>query len=137
MENLLIRVDREGKKIILNGNENGKLCCDLEWTSEAIGNLIKNALDHTDYDGLIKIEWKQTPGMMRLIISDNGSGISEEDIHYIFKRFYRSRYSNDQQGIGLGLPLAKAIIEGQGGIISVQSIYGEWTTFIITFLTDV
>lgn len=63
--------------------------------------------------------------MFRIFISDNGSGIAPEDIHHIFKRFYRSKHSIDTQGIGLGLPLAKSIIEGQGGVISVQSESGK------------
>lgn len=66
-------------------------------------------------------------------IKDNGSGIHPEDLYYIFKRFYRSRYSKDTQGIGLGLPLAKSIIEAHGGDISVDSELGIGTTFYIRF----
>ena len=62
-------------------------------------------------------------------------GIAPEDIHHIFKRFYRSKHSLDTPGIGLGLPLAKSIIEGQGGLISVQSDLHRGTTFTISFLT--
>ena len=54
----------------------------------------------------------------------------------IFKRFYRSKHSLDTQGIGLGLPLAKSIIEGQNGVISVQSEVGKGTLFTLSFLTD-
>ena len=58
---------------------------------------------------------------------------SPEDIHHIFKRFYRSRFSQDTQGIGLGLPLAKAIIEAHGGLIEVESELGIGTSFIMNF----
>lgn len=68
--------------------------------------------------------------------SDNGNGIVPEDIYHIFKRFYRSKHSLDTQGIGLGLPLAKSIIEGQNGVISVQSEVGKGTLFTLSFLTD-
>ena len=74
--------------------------------------------------------------MLRIFISDNGNGIAPEDIHHIFKRFYRSKHSLDTQGIGLGLPLAKSIVEGQGGIISVQSEINTGTIFTISFLTE-
>lgn len=57
--------------------------------------------------------------MLRIDVKDKGSGIQPEDIHHIFKRFYISRNSLDTQGIGLGLPLAKSIIEGQGGVSSL------------------
>ena len=73
--------------------------------------------------------------MLRLFVSDDGNGIAPEDIHHIFKRFYRSKHSLDTQGIGLGQPLVKSIIEGQGGIVSVQSILHEGTTFSLSFLT--
>lgn len=71
--------------------------------------------------------------MIRIFITDNGHGISQEDIHHIFKRFYRSKNTSESQGIGLGLPLAKAIVEGQGGILSVQSERLQGTTFILVF----
>ncbi len=133
LEELKMRAEIEKKKISLDGSSLETLVCDWEWTSEAIGNLIKNALDHTDSGGEIHISWECTPAMVRITISDNGHGIATEDIYHIFKRFYRSRKSLDRQGIGLGLPLAKSIIEGQGGMISVQSYPHEGTTFTISF----
>ena len=72
----------------------------------------------------------------QITIKDTGSGIHPEDIHYIFKRFYRSRYSKDTQGIGLGLPLAKAIIEAHDGNITVDSELGKGSVFNITFLNS-
>ena len=73
--------------------------------------------------------------MLRLSVSDNGEGIAPEDIHHIFKRFYRSKSSPDAQGVGLGLPLAKAIMEGQGGSLCVQSTLGKGSIFTLSFLT--
>lgn len=108
---------------------------DMEWTGEAIGNLVKNAMEHTQPGGTIEISSERTPVMLRIFISDNGDGIAPEDIHHIFKRFYRSKHSLDTQGIGLGLPLAKSIIEGQGGIISVKSELYKGTTFPLSFLS--
>ena len=133
---LTTRAESENKKILIEGNTEQQLVCDLEWTSEAIGNIIKNALDHVMPGGIIQITWERTPAIFRIFISDNGNGIAPEDIHHIFKRFYRSKHSLDTQGVGLGLPLAKSIIEGQGGFISVQSEVNEGTTFTISFLTE-
>ncbi len=132
---LTTRADNENKEIIIDGLEQ-MLFCDMEWTSEAIGNIVKNALDHTDSGGKIHISWERTPAMLRILISDNGHGIAPEDIHHIFKRFYRSRNTLNTQGVGLGLPLAKAIIEGQGGFLSVQSECLQGTTFTLSFLTE-
>lgn len=132
---LTTRAAREGKEIIVDEVPEETLICDKQWTSEAIGNIVKNALDHTDSGGKINVSWNRTPAMLRIMISDNGSGIAPEDLHHVFKRFYRSKKSLDTQGIGLGLSLAKAIVEGQGGIISIQSALGEGTVFTISFLT--
>ena len=133
---LTTRADNENKEIMINGDLEQMLFCDMEWTSEAIGNIVKNALDHTDSGGKIYISWERTPAMVRILITDNGHGIAPEDIHHIFKRFYRSKNTLETQGIGLGLPLAKAIIMGQGGIISVQSECMHGTTFTLSFLTE-
>lgn len=134
---LTFRAQTEHKALLIEGNHSQQLVCDMEWTAEAIGNIVKNALDHTQPGGTIRVSWEQTPAMLRVFISDNGSGIAPEDIHHIFKRFYRSSQSLDTQGIGLGLPLAKSIVEGQGGILSVQSEIGVGTTFTLSFLTEV
>ena len=133
VEELSDRAKNENKELKISGNEKDIIRCDMEWTREAVGNIVKNALDHTKAGGMIQISWDETPLMFRISVSDNGDGIDEEDIHHIFKRFYRSKKSLDTQGIGLGLPLAKSIVEGQGGTISVQSEIGAGTTFVLSF----
>lgn len=132
---LKTRAQLEEKYLTLEGGEE-MLVCDLRWTAEAVGNLVKNALDHTDTGGHIRVSWGSSGLMMRLCVEDNGCGIREEDFYHIFKRFYRSQNSRDKQGTGLGLPLAKSIIEGQGGILSVKSTPGLGTSFTISFLTE-
>lgn len=128
------RAEKEGKKITLSGNRNLDLLCDRNWLTEAIDNIVKNALDHTEKGDCISIKWECFASVVQIIIKDNGSGIHPEDLYHIFKRFYRSRYSKDTQGIGLGLPLAKAIIEAHNGTIEVNSELGLGTSFIINFL---
>lgn len=133
---LTTRAKNENKQIQIDGDGEQQLICDMEWTGEAIGNIVKNALDHTQAGGIVRITWDRAPAMFQIFISDNGSGIAPEDIHHIFKRFYRSKHSLDTQGIGLGLPLAKSIIEGQDGVISVKSEIGNGTMFTLSFLTE-
>ena len=135
-EDLFIRAKQEEKELLFEGNTGITLYCDEDWTVEAIGNLLKNGLDHTKRGGTVCISWSVSPAMLRIDVKDNGSGIQPEDIHHIFKRFYRSRNSLDTQGIGLGLPLAKSIIEGQGGVLSVESEPGQGTVFHISFLNN-
>lgn len=126
------RAEQEGKELVFEGNDEIKLFCDRIWMMEAVENLVKNALDHTEKGDFIQIHWRTSASMVQILIKDNGKGIHPEDLHYIFKRFYRSRFSQDQQGIGLGLPLAKMIVEAHGGTIEVDSESGAGAAFTIT-----
>ena len=133
-ECLRARAEQEGKQIQVEGDPEECLWCDPVWTAEAAGNLLKNALDHTEEGGVIRIFWEHSPVMMRLSVADNGCGILPEELHHIFKRFYRSSRSSDRQGVGLGLPLARGIMEGQGGTLTVRSVPGEGTVFSMNFM---
>lgn len=133
---LLERAKREGKRIQTEGRMEETIFCDPEWTKEAVGNLVKNALDHTETGGVIRIFQEKTPAVIRLTVQDDGCGIPEEEVYHIFKQFYRGSASGGRQGAGLGLSLAKSIVEGQGGTLSVESSPGEGSAFRMTFLTE-
>lgn len=128
------RAKQEQKELILSGDDGIMLFCDREWMIEAVSNLVKNAFDHTDEGKHICVEWKQMSDMLQIVVQDNGCGIHSEDVYHVFKRFYRSRFSKDTQGIGLGLPLAKTIVELHGGNIKVDSVLGKGSAFIINIL---
>lgn len=140
------RAGQEGKEIVLSGDMSLSFSCDRNWITEAVSNIVKNALDHMENGDSVRIEWGESASAVRITIKDNGSGINPEDLHHIFKRFYRSRYSRnlpdsrnlldsvDRQGIGLGLPLAKSVVEAHNGTIEVDSMLGVGTTFVIFFL---
>ena len=124
---------QEAKEIVLSGSSDVSLYCDALWMSEALGNVVKNALEHTGRGGKVVISWERTPLLTNIVVEDNGTGIHQEDIHNIFKRFYRSRFSQDTHGIGLGLPLAKSIVEAHQGTISVTSRVGRGSRFVLSF----
>ncbi len=128
------RAKQEQKELILSGDDDIMLFCDREWMMEAVSNLVKNAFDHTDAGKRIFIEWKRMSDMLQIVVKDNGCGIHSEDIYHIFKRFYRSRFSKDTQGLGLGLSLSKTIVELHGGNIKVDSVLGKGSVFIINIL---
>ena len=127
------RAEQEGKEIALEGDEQTVFSCDRTWLAEAIGSLVKNALDHTAQGDRILVRWQQSPCLTQITVEDTGSGIHSEDLYHIFKRFYRSRFSKDTQGVGLGLPLAKSIVEAHQGSIEVHSKLGQGTAFTINF----
>ncbi len=127
------RARQEEKQVVLSGSDAVSFSCDRSWILEALDNLVKNALDHTESGGSIWMTWEKSPSAVRMTVKDSGNGIHPEDLHHIFKRFYRSRYSQDTQGIGLGLPLVKAVAEAHGGSVSVDSRLGEGAAFVLLF----
>lgn len=135
-KHFLFRAGQEEKEIVLWGSEETTLLCDRNWLIEAVSNLVKNGLDHTGKGNVIRIEWKAFASVIQITVRDDGHGIYPEDLPHIFKRFYRSRCSKDTQGIGLGLPLAKAIVEAHNGTIEVDSHLGAGTAFTMNFLKN-
>lgn len=132
------RAEQEGKSITLGCSNSMTLCFDETWLGEALGNVIKNALDHTQAGDGVKLSCEETAVATEIIVRDNGAGIHPEDIHHIFKRFFRSRYSKDKQGVGIGLALSMAIVEKHGGTITVESEleHGAEFHFIFPKLTN-
>ena len=128
------RAKQEKKELRIEGEEDVYLFCDRSWMVEAVENLVKNALDHTGGGDFVEIKWKQlTQNVVQIMVKDSGCGIHPEDLYHVFKRFYRSRFSKDKQGIGLGLPLTKAVVEAHHGTIEVDSELGRGSTFELQF----
>ncbi len=132
--NFTYQAQQEEKKLIFCGDDTVTLLCDRIWLMEAVSNLVKNAFAHTKAGDTISIQWKQFASIVQLVVQNNGSGIHPEDLPHVFKRFYRSRFSKDTQGVGLGLPLTKAIVEAHSGTIEIDSDLSRGTTFTINFL---
>lgn len=133
-QRFLLRATREGKELILSRDNSIYFECDCDWIIEAISNVVKNAMDHTKVGDTIFIEWKRYSSIIQVSIKDNEEGIHPEDLHHNFKRFYRSRFSQDKQGIGLGLPLSRSTVEAHGGTIEVDSDLGNGTSIFLDFL---
>lgn len=109
-------------------------CFDIKWTTEAICNLVDNAIKYTE-KGEIKISVVSYEFFTRIDIKDTGRGIPEEEQAKVFSRFYRSRSTNESEGVGIGLYLARQILSEEGGYIKVSSKVGEGTTFSV-FLSN-
>lgn len=107
------------------------LCHDSKWTAEALFNILDNAVKYTPAGGKIIVSAEQLEAHTNIRIQDNGKGISESHQAQIFKRFYREEEVHDEQGIGIGLYLAREIITLQGGFIQVSSNVGTGSTFSI------
>lgn len=104
--------------------------CDKNWTVEAIQNIVKNCIEHMDEGGSLKVSLIDTNIFSQILINDTGCGIAAEDIPHVFERFYRGKNAG-KDSVGIGLALAKTIIENQHGEISVKSEAGVGSTFDI------
>lgn len=111
--------------------EDISLLHDRKWTSEAITNILDNAIKYSPPDSEIYISVETLPVYTKIIITDNGIGIYPDELNSIFKRFYRGRNAKDTDGVGLGLYLANLILQKQGGYIYADSRPGQYTTFSI------
>lgn len=107
----------------------GMAIFDKKWTAEAIYNILDNAIKYSDRDSEIWINTFQYEMFAGIRIMDQGIGMSEDEIPRIFGRFYRGKEVHDKEGIGVGLYLAREIVEGQGGYIKVISEKGKGTAF--------
>ncbi|WP_353095793.1 HAMP domain-containing sensor histidine kinase [Tissierella praeacuta] len=125
----------EGQSLVIEGNENAFFYGDKDWTREAIINIIKNGIEHGR--GKINIKLEETPLFSSVIIMDNGEGIDEEHLPHIFERFYKVNSEVKPESIGIGLNLAKIIVESQNGTISVKSKKNHGTEMIVTFLKGI
>ena len=104
---------------------------DRKWTEEAVGNILDNAVKYTPAGGKISIDILDTELFVRIDISDTGIGIPEEDTAKIFQRFYRAKTVSDQEGVGIGLYLAREIITEEEGYIKVKSRAKEGSVFSV------
>lgn len=107
------------------------LCFDKKWTSEAIYNLLDNAVKYTPFRGTIRISVERWEAYTKIDIADNGKGIPESHYALVFQRFYREADVHDEEGIGIGLYLAREIVTLQGGYMKVKSKEGEGTVFSV------
>ena len=106
-----------------------KALYDLRWTAEALGNLLDNAVKYTPPDGCIQVSATQYELFCRIDVRDNGIGVAEEEQAQIFGRFYRGRQVREQEGLGIGLYLAREIAQKQGGYLKLSSRPGQGSTF--------
>ncbi len=133
VSNLAILIELKNIEIITNVDEDATFIADYKWQQEALTNILKNAIEHSKQNSKIYITVENTSLFLKIIIKDEGSGIDKEDLKHIFQRFYKTKNSSENS-IGIGLPLAKAIIEQNNGYIKVETKYGEGTSFEVKYI---
>lgn len=114
---------------------NPEVVCDIKWQVEAITNIIKNCVEHSESGTKISIKYGKNDLYSEILIEDQGSGIDPEDLKHIFERFYKGKNSR-KDSVGIGLSLAKTIIEKDNGYITVESEIGKGSKFCIRYLNS-
>ncbi|MGG0177783.1 HAMP domain-containing sensor histidine kinase [Gottfriedia acidiceleris] len=136
LEPLLIPIDIKDLNVSIHKDENISFWGDFNWTTEALINILKNCVEHTPNGGQIEIFLSENPLFTEIVITDNGIGIANDDLRYIFKRFYKGKNASEGS-IGIGLAMSYSIIKNQNGTIEVKSKLGEGTQFRIKFYKQV
>ena len=133
IKNLEIPIEVKNQKIIIDGDENVSFIGDYKWQQEAITNVIKNCIEHNANNGTIYINYEENSLFTKITIRDEGEGISKEDLKHIFERFYKGKNSSENS-VGIGLALAKNIIEKNNGMINCKSELDKGTEFVIKYM---
>ena len=132
ISNVEMMAELKNINIEVNNQDNIKLVCDAKWQIEAITNILKNCIEHSKDDSTITIDIDSNKIYKQITIKDNGEGIDEKDLPHIFERFYKGKNSS-KDSVGIGLALAKTIIEKDNGSIKVDSKKGKQTIFTIKY----
>ena len=127
----LILIELKNINISISGEEDITYIGDINWSTEALVNVIKNCVEHTPTGGNLDIKYEQNPLYLEIIIKDDGEGIDKKDLPHIFKRFYKGKSNSKEDSVGIGLAMTKSIIESQNGDIYVKSEKNKGTEFHI------
>lgn len=131
-----IPMELKGQEFTYEETDSPSYQGDFSWSVEAVSNLLKNCMEHTEIGGMIHVMAKTTAIYTELIVEDNGPGILAEDIPHLFERFYKGKNSSPDS-IGIGLSLARRIIQEQNGTIKVENRSTSGARFTIRFYKDV
>jgi signal transduction histidine kinase len=131
-EPVLIPMDIKEQTVSITGDDGVSFRGDLNWSTEALINILKNCVEHTPEGGVISVSFAENALFTEIIIADNGGGIPKDDILYIFQRFYKG-VNAGEGSIGIGLAMAHSIISAQNGAIEVKSEGNKGTQFKIKF----
>jgi len=127
-----ILMEIRGFNFKIQGDIDSPISADFLWTCEALGNILKNCMEHLSGDGEIIVDVKNTNIYLQITVTDNGNGFLKEEIPRVFDRFFKGKNSSSS-GVGIGLALSKMIITSQGGTISAKNTPDGGACFVIRF----
>lgn len=132
IKNVSVLCDLKNVEIVPKAEQDIKINCDFKWHVEAITNILKNCVEHSKDNSKIDISYEENKLYSKIEIKDYGVGIEKDDLPHIFERFYKGTNSSSES-VGIGLALAKSIIESNNGYVSVESEVNKGTIFTIKY----
>ena len=132
VKNLAVLLDVRNVCVHISGDREARFTADRRWQTEALSNILKNAAEHSPENGEIRIEIENTGIFVVIRVSDAGEGIDEADLPHVFERFYKAKNAG-AQSFGVGLALAKTVVEKDGGFVRAESRKGEGSTFTLSY----
>ncbi len=131
-EALLIPMELRQQGLAVEIQEGACYTGDMAWTKEALGNIVKNCIEHTPEGGKIRIRGRENPIFTEIRVEDNGPGISSRDLPHLFERFYKGENSSEKS-VGIGLALARMIVGRQNGTLTAENRREGGACFVIHF----
>lgn len=135
IKSLEIPIEIKNQNIVIKGSKDVTFNGDYNWQKEAITNIVKNCIEHNKENASIFVSFEENSLYTKISIRDEGEGIAKEDLRHIFERFYKGKNSCDNS-VGIGLALAKSIIEKDGGMITCMSEVGVGTEFVVKYMKN-
>ncbi len=129
---IAVAMDLKNQSLTVNMEGNESFNGDLAWSSEAIGNILKNCMEHTHSGDTIEINVTENTIFTELEILDNGPGIFKDDLPHLFERFYKGKNASDHS-VGIGLALSRMIITAQNGTVKAENRIGGGAKFTVRF----
>ena len=132
---LRIPMELRGQQLLFEPSD-AVLTVDPAWTAEALGNILKNCMEHTPEGGTVRVRARQTLIFTELTVTDTGPGIAPDDLPHLFERFYRGKGAGEHS-VGIGLSLARQIITAQDGTVQATNVPSGGAQFTIRFYRGV
>ena len=132
LRHLQVLAEEKQITIQVEGEDTVVYAGDFSWSVEALTNIIKNCLEHTNTGGTVSVSYALNRLYTEIIVQDNGEGMEKQEVHHVFERFYKGKNASSNS-VGIGLALAKEIITRQKGVITVESELEKGTVFYIKF----
>jgi signal transduction histidine kinase len=120
------------QELIAEGGESVAVDCDINWTVEAVANILKNASDHSPEGGAVRVSAGENPVCAWIRVEDGGDGIDPADLPHLFRRFYKGKNAS-RDSVGIGLAMSLSIMRAQNGDIEVATEKGQGSAFTLKF----